>query len=663
MDPQITSQVLRQARVHLLAHGECPPGAVQERIASSWQRSLRAGVQPVGRAQLQDPLTSSEMRQVLSRSEDLLAIARPVMDYVFEQIQDSHSMVILANQQSTLLHTLGDAPFLSKAERVALRSGAIWTEEARGTNAIGTALVEAQPLRVEGAEHFLEANGFLTCAASPIFSAQGQLLGVLDISGDQRQSQPHTLGLATTAARMIENRWMLSRHQRDWRLHFHTQAEGVGTAAEGILAMSPDGSLLGGNRAAMQALKIAAADWGSLQWHDISPLPLSQLLAQGRFPGESVQAVPLHSGRAVFARLVLTAKELQTRSLKTPSAATQPAPLSHTARVDALAQLDTGDERWRTAAERARRVLDKGIALLVQGESGVGKELFARALHESSERRARAFVAINCAAIPEHLIEAELFGYESGAFTGARREGQIGRLREAQGGTLLLDEIGDMPLALQTRLLRVLQERSITPLGGGKAQPLDFQLVCATHHNLRDAVAQGRFRADLFYRINGLALQLPALRERSDREAITHKLLAQFNPGASVRLHTDLAVAMAHYPWPGNLREYANALQTASALLQTGEDTIGWAHLSDDLAQELLRYREGAPQALAYAVPDAVANLPATNLRSLSHTAIAQALQQCRGNVSQAAKQLGISRQTLYRRLKEAQAGHTALVQ
>ncbi|MFG5777237.1 sigma-54-dependent Fis family transcriptional regulator [Comamonas sp. J-3] len=656
MDPQITSQVLRQARVHLLAHGECPPGAVQERIASSWQRSLRAGVQPVGRAQAQDPLTSSEMRQVLSRSEDLLAIARPVMDYVFEQIQDSHSMVVLANPQSTLLHTLGDAPFLSKAERVALRSGAIWTEEARGTNAIGTALVEAKPLRVEGAEHFLEANGFLTCAASPIFSAQGQLLGVLDISGDQRQSQPHTLGLATTAARMIENRWMLSRHQRDWRLHFHTQAEGVGTAAEGILALAPDGTLLGGNRAAMQALKIAAADWGSLQWQDISPMPLNQWLAQGRFPGDAVQALPLHSGRAVFARLVLTDKELQARSLRAPSTAVHPASVPSVGRVDALAQLDTGDERWRTAAERARRVLDKGIALLVQGESGVGKELFARALHESSERRARAFVAINCAAIPEHLIEAELFGYESGAFTGARREGQIGRLREAQGGTLLLDEIGDMPLALQTRLLRVLQERSITPLGGGKAQPLDFQLICATHHNLREAVAQGRFRSDLFYRINGLAVQLPALRERSDREAITHKLLAQFNPGAAVRLHTDLAVAMAHYPWPGNLREYANALQTASALLQAGEDTIGWAHLSDDLAQELLRYREGAPQAVTYAEPEAAASLPATNLKSLSHTAIAQSLQQCRGNVSQAAKQLGISRQTLYRRLKEAQA-------
>ena len=516
MDPQITSQVLRQARVHLLAHGECPPGAVQERIASSWQRSLRAGVQPVGRGQTLDPLTSTEMRQVLSRSEDLLALARPVMDYVYEQIQDSHSMVILANPQSTLLHTLGDAPFLNKAERVALRSGAIWTEEARGTNAIGTALVEAAPLRVEGAEHFLEANGFLTCAASPIFSAQGQLLGVLDISGDQRQAQAHTLGLVTTAARMIENRWLLNQHQRDWRLHFHTQAAGVGTAGEGMLALSPDGTVLGGNRAAMQALKIAAADWGHLPWSDISPLSLSQLLAQGQHPSDTVHALPLHSGRTMYARLVLPNKELlprgrraiepvfnqKTFTVNTPPDASPDAPPYALSSVspDALAQLDTGDERWRLAAERARRTLGKGIALLVQGESGVGKELFARALHDSSERRGRAFVAINCAAIPEHLIEAELFGYESGAFTGARRDGQIGRLREAHGGTLLLDEIGDMPLVLQTRLLRVLQERSITPLGGGKAQPLDFQLICATHHHLRDAVAQGRFRADLFYR-------------------------------------------------------------------------------------------------------------------------------------------------------------------
>ncbi|MCS4294677.1 transcriptional regulator of acetoin/glycerol metabolism [Comamonas sp. BIGb0152] len=662
MDPQITSQVLRQARVHLLAHGECPPGAVQARIASSWQRSLRAGVQPVGRVSGGDPLTGSEMRQVLTRSEDLLAIARPVMDYVFEQIQDSHSMVILANAQSTLLHTLGDAPFLNKAERVALRSGAIWTEEARGTNAIGTALVEATPLRVEGSEHFLEANSFLNCAASPIFSAQGQLLGVLDISGDQRLAQAHTLGLATTAARMIENRWLLARHQRDWRMHFHTQAEGVGTAAEGILALAPDGLLLGGNRAAMHSLKIAVADWGHLHWDDISPLPLRDWLAVGRSQTERLHLAALHTGRSVFARLVLPQAAQAAQMAHTLPALpgeragrALPATAPQLPVADALAQLDTGDLSWRAAAERGRRTWGKGIALLVQGESGVGKELFVRALHNSSARHAAPFVAINCAAIPEHLIEAELFGYESGAFTGARRDGQLGRLREAQGGTLFLDEIGDMPLALQTRLLRVLQERSITPLGGGKAQQLDFALVCATHHQLRDAVAQGRFRADLFYRINGLALQLPALRERSDREAITRRLLDQFNPGQSVRLHPDLAFAMAHYPWPGNLREYANALQTASALLLPGEDCIGWSQLSDDLAQELLRYREGAPMAVAsLAAHPQQASLPATDLKTLSHTAIAQMLQQCRGNVSQAAKLLGISRQTLYRRLKAA---------
>jgi len=170
-------------------------------------------------------------------------------------------------------------------------------------------------------------------------------------------------------------------------------------------------------------------------------------------------------------------------------------------------------------------VAGKGIPLLVLGASGVGKEMFARALHASSTRAARPFVAVNCAALPEHLIEAELFGYVPGAFTGAARGGSVGRLREAHGGTLFLDEIGDMPLALQTRLLRVLQDRQVIPLGSGTAHPVDFELVCATHCDLRAAVAAGRFRADLYYRINGLAVQLPALRERSDFEALTQRLL------------------------------------------------------------------------------------------------------------------------------------------
>ena len=300
-------------------------------------------------------------------------------------------------------------------------------------------------------------------------------------------------------------------------------------------------------------------------------------------------------------------------------------------------------------------MVGKPIAVLVQGESGVGKEVFARALHASGPRRDAPFVAINCAAIPEHLIESELFGHVAGAFTGARKEGHLGRLREAHGGTLFLDEIGDMPLALQTRLLRVLQERSVTPVGASKAVPVDFALVCATHNQLMQAAEQGRFRQDLYYRINGLTVQLPALRERSDFVALLQRLLADLATeqglGFEVQVAPDLLARLAAYPWPGNLRQLANVLRTACAMLAEGEDTLGWEHMPDDLVQALTAVPPG-PRSDA-AVGPGVDGLPASlSLQQLSQAAIDQALQAARGNMSQAARQLGISRQTLYRKLK-----------
>jgi transcriptional regulator with PAS, ATPase and Fis domain len=307
-----------------------------------------------------------------------------------------------------------------------------------------------------------------------------------------------------------------------------------------------------------------------------------------------------------------------------------------------LAALDTGDTRWRASADKARKVLDKGIPILIQGESGVGKELFARALHDSSARKSAPFVAINCAAIAENLIEAELFGYAPGAFTGARKEGSLGRFREAQGGTVFLDEIGDMPLALQTRLLRVLQERKVTPVGSGKAMEVDFALVCATHCKLREAAERGSFRQDLYYRINGLTVQLPALRERDDFAALTAKLLRELHPQAMVEMDAALLNQLAAYPWPGNLRQYANMLRTACAMLDADETHLEWRHLPDDITEALMA---SAP---ARSTPE-----PETfqNLEDMSRAAIHQALENARGNLSAAARTLGISRQTLYRKL------------
>jgi transcriptional regulator with PAS, ATPase and Fis domain len=316
------------------------------------------------------------------------------------------------------------------------------------------------------------------------------------------------------------------------------------------------------------------------------------------------------------------------------------------ARSDALAALDTGDPGMAAAVQRARRVVDKPIALLLQGESGVGKEVFARATHASGPRRDGPFVAVNCAALPETLIEAELFGYQGGAFTGARREGAPGRIREAHGGTLFLDEIGDMPLAMQARLLRVLQERAVVPLGGGKPVPVDFALMCATHRTLRSELDAGRFRADLYYRLNGLTLHLPPLRERGDLMGLVAQMLTDIAPDRPLVLDAPLSQALAAYRWPGNLRQLHNALRTAAALLGDGELQIGWAQLPDDLATDLQAARARRP-------PEQLADEEA-DLRLQQAHSVARMVEVCHGNLSEAARRLGISRNTLYRKLGNA---------
>jgi len=675
---------LRQARQHLLEYGATPPGAVSERLSNSWARSIAAGLLPVGRPPQGEHASGGELRQCLARNHALLAHSRPVMEYLFEQVRHVQSVVILADQHGTLMHTLGDAYFLSKAERVALATGASWREEHRGTNAIGTAIAEQGPVEIHGAEHFLERNGFLTCAAAPIRSSCGQVLGILDISGDQHNGHPMTLGLVSTAARMIENRLMQDTCRRNIRLHLHPQAEGIGTVAEGIVALSEDGWIVGANRFAMALLHLDAKALGAVALDRVLGLSLDAVLDQHRRrPGQPC-LVRLHDGSTVF---VLVQADAAAIAVRTGPRGLQ-AP--HT---DALARLDSGDLQWHSATEKARRVLDKPIPVLLQGESGVGKEYFARAMHDSSQRARGPFVAINCAAVPENLIEAELFGYAPGAFTGARKEGSLGRLREANGGTLFLDEIGDMPLALQTRLLRVLQERTVTPVGGARAISVDFALVCASHCQLREATELGRFRSDLYYRINGLTLQLPALRQRGDFDALCTRLLDDLSPDRAVQLAPELQARLRAYAWPGNLRQFASVLRTACAMLDPHEDRIALQHLPDDMVQTLQSARSVQEQHLSQdqamagrLAPDAgaaglgvagstgpagcatgsgvagseVAGPASYRLHDIELSTIRHTLQDCRGNVSLAARTLGISRQTLYRKLERMQAARPA---
>lgn len=643
---------LQQARRHLLEHGHCPTGLVDERLARSWGRSMAAGLAPAGRAAADLP-SPGELREAMACNHSLLTHSRPIMEYLFDQVRHSHSVVVLADRAGMLMHTLGSPGFVDKAERVALTCGASWHESHRGTNAIGTALAEGTAVEVHGGEHFLERNSFLTCAASPILSAMGELLGILDISGDHRNGHSHTLGLVSTAARMIENRLLVATCKRNVRLHLHREPEGIGSVAEGIVAVSADGWIVGANRVALAQLGLHMGDVGATPLAQVLDVGLDDLLSHHHRRPQQPQALRLRGGAQLYAQVQLDAAAWPAarvvRGMPGAPAANEPAD-------DALARLDTGDARWRAAADKARRVVGKPIAVLIQGESGVGKEVFARALHASGPRRTGPFVAINCAAIPEHLIESELFGHVAGAFTGARKEGSLGRLREAHGGTLFLDEIGDMPLPLQTRLLRVLQDRSVTPVGAGHAVPVDFCLISATHCQLLQAAEQGRFRHDLYYRLNGLTVQLPALRERTDFAALTEQLLADLATEQGlphpVQVAPDLLQRLAAHPWPGNLRQYASVLRTACAMLAEDEDQLGWEHLGDDIVQALQTAAPPVFTKLAGLVnPRPVLAAEVLSLQELSSAAIDQALQSARGNVSQAARQLGISRQTLYRKL------------
>lgn len=621
---------LRRARDLMLERGDLPLGyLVSTLLARSWRRSVDAGLAPDGRLADTNRLADADLSRAREQRHELIAHARPVMEYLHSQTRDSGSMVTLADENGVLLQALGDPDFLGRAERVALSPGASWHERHRGTNAIGTALAEARPLVVHGGEHFLERNGFLSCAAAPLVAPDGRLLGVLDISGDERQHHPHTFGLVRAAAQMVENRLFEAVHSRNLRIRFHSMAEGIGTFSEGIAALTDDGWLIGANQAGLVFLGLRAGDLNATPLARILPVRLEDLLDWNkRRPGEPM-LVTLADGERLFMRIELP--------VATPRAA--PGAGRPLRQKDALDALDTGDERLTIAIDKAHKLVGKPISMLLQGEPGVGKETFARACHASGPRHDGPFVAVNCTALPHALIQDELFGHAASP----GREASPGRVREAHGGTLFLDAIEALPHKVQTQLLKLVLERRITPDGASESVAVDLVLICATHSDLKALIEAGTFDADLYYRINGVTLQLAPLRERQDFPALVAKLLEQLAPGRGVGLDPEIAKAFSEYAWPGNLRQLNNALQTACALIDDEDTHIGWNHLPDDLVDELKWRVPSAPVATGEATE---------NLRELSQATIERAIALSRGNMSEAARRLGISRNTLYRRMR-----------
>ena len=626
-------------------------------IDKAHQRSRRYGVIVHERPDYSRP-GRGELDDVVQSNRFLFQHAAPIMETLYEQIANTHSMVLLTTAQGLVLHSLGDKDFLEKASRVALALGVDWSEKAKGTNAIGTALSEETAVTVHGEQHYMHANHTLTCSCAPIFNPHGEVVGALDVSGDHRSYHQHTLALVRMSAQMIENQMFAGSFPKAVRLHFHARPEFLGTLVEGIAVFTPDGRFLSANRSAQFQLGLS---FNALQAHTFSSLfdlPMSTLMELFSGGAGAPRQLHLQNGVSVWCRAEIKPQNpwaTPAFSERSTTAAKKAEP-PRKPQLSSLQYLDTGDAQVTAVIQKLQKVMDRDIPVMILGETGTGKDLLAQAFHNDSARAAQPFVAVNCASIPESLIEAELFGYEEGAFTGARKKGAVGKIAQAHGGTLFLDEIGDMPKHLQARLLRVLQERRITPLGSGKEVDVDVAVVCATHKNLKNLMAQGDFRDDLYYRLNGLVVRLPALRERTDFDHVAAKLLKSLcDKGKSVVISDAVMGLFRSYHWPGNVRQLHNLLRTAVVMVDCG-GAIALEHLPDDFLEELQALRTGLskPEPTPFTAPAEAASveIPADGqrLQDVALLAMAQMLQLHKGNVSAAAKALGVSRNTIYRK-------------
>jgi transcriptional regulator of acetoin/glycerol metabolism len=605
---------LSRARVVLERRGLAADDLLPAPIAESWTRCLAAGLDPrkPPPRTFVDDATLQEARQ---RRDLLRRLALGEMENLYHQIAGSNFMVAFAAADGILLDTITDQSFSEAAGASSIRPGTLWAEISCGTNALGTVVTTGKPIMVHGAEHFFAQFDTLTCIAAPVFDAEGTLAGVLDASSDCRSRQQHTGALVAMAATQIENGLFRESHRTDVLIALHSRAEYLHTLSAGLLAVDPGGMVLGANMQARFLLQGLPVTRGR-RLEDLFRSRLEDLLDASR----NNERVRLEDRvGSVFAARLENVRIV--RPVAVPMVVASPlAPRSGFVAEDPVVA---------ALVRQMERAARRKLPILLRGETGTGKEQFARHAHAASGQPG-AFVAVNCAALPESLAEAELFGHVEGAFTGARRGGAPGLVLEADGGTLFLDEIGEMKPPLQTVLLRLLDDWAVRPVGGGRRLQADVLLVAATNADLGQAMAAGRFRADLFYRLNTIEIALPPLRDRTDFAAIVRHVLGSVAPDWQI---DDAAIGeLQRLPWPGNIRELRALLTRLTLLMAAGvidaETVSGLGGRTTDAAAD-------------------------RSLREMLHERIRAVHHQTAGNISETARRLRISRNTVYRALAD----------
>ncbi len=613
-------------------------------VERSHKRCLEMGI-PLDRIYSGNIIAGEELQKKLEESRELIITAGPYVDQLYNFVKGSGFFAMLTDKEGCILNMIGDDVILSEAYRLKMIPGAYMDEANIGTNAMGTAIAEKIPVQISGKEHFVTAYHRWTCSGAPIRDPEGNIIGSLDLTGYSEKVHSHTLGMVVAAVDAIEKMLVIKEYNSKLFLsknHFETIIESL---IAGILTSDKEGNILMVNNNALDMFGMSKKELLSKHIYQIFEgweKVVDTLKARDAFHEVdvyvntntnklqfSLSAYPIFGEAGELQEIIFVFKEIKRiRSLANR--------IMGSKAIYTFDKIIGSDERFMEVIEYAKKVSDSKSTILITGESGTGKEVFAQAIHNWGSRKEEPFVAINCGAIPRNLMESELFGYEEGAFTGAKRGGAPGKFEIADGGTLMLDEIGDMPIDMQIKLLRVIEEGVVIRIGGTKQIPINVRIIAATNKDLIQEVENGNFRLDLYYRLNVLPIHLPALRER--REDIP-RIALYFMKNISRRLNkkevnidNEMMQQLKQYDWPGNIRELENVIER---MINT----------------------QGFPSEFAKN-GHTVAELPrdvdeCIDLEQMEIRLIRKALRKCEDNITLAAKALGIGRNTLYRKMEK----------
>lgn len=649
---QIVSSVpddfMRQVWNTVLVQGGTPPEGMRPEVIRSWRRCHARGLNPF--AKVAPPaLSAREIKQLVELNKDLVELSEPIMDMIEISVRDTGFMVSLADDRGRVLVVKGDREIMKMACQSHLLPGSLRDMEHAGTNAIGVCLAEDKPIQLTGAEHYNIHFHPWTCSAAPIHGRGGKLLGVITLSGKSRSRHQHTLALITAAAEMIEGQ-LRERELSAEKLTLSSMLSLVfNSISDGVIAVDTERRITHINKRAAGMLGIKAeAVMGNTIEKGLRPESalLNALETRDYFSGReigfggaeghrsfmcSVNPINDAAGRSIGAILGLAEKRQVISIAKR---------IGGNYAKYCFDDIKGRDPELLRQMDLARIAARTNSRVLITGESGTGKELFAQAVHSESRRSNEPFVAISCATIPRDLIESELFGYRSGAFTGGRKEGQVGKFELAHKGTLFLDEVTSLPLDLQAKLLRVLQQHEILRLGDTRPIPVDVRVLAASNCDLMTEVENGNFRKDLYYRLNVVEIVIPPLRSRrGDIELLVDHIMARLSREMGIpkpRLSGDALEVLKRHQWPGNIRELENCIERAFLVAQGR--TIQKSHIPERTFRKPGQSLDGSH-----------------SLRQTYSMAIKTTLDECEWNVSMAAKRLRIARSTLYRKMKEFQ--------